>query len=70
MKVRRCYNCGQPANKDVVALNQKLLGRSVNRVLCIKCLAEYLECTEEELLDRIKQFKEEGCALFADDNVS
>jgi len=28
------------------------------------CLAEYLGCTVEELLDKIEEFKEEGCKLF------
>lgn len=30
----------------------------------IDCLAEYLDCTVQELLDKIEEFKEEGCKLF------
>ena len=31
---------------------------------CLDCLAEYLDCTVQELLDKIEEFKEEGCKLF------
>lgn len=30
----------------------------------LDCLAEYLDCTVQELLDKIEEFKEEGCKLF------
>ena len=30
----------------------------------VDCLAEYLDCTVQELLDKIEEFKEEGCKLF------
>lgn len=64
MKGKICYNCSQKVVKDVVALNKKLLGHHTNRVLCIKCLAEYLDCPEEELYNLIKELKERGCTLF------
>ena len=28
------------------------------------CLADYLGVTEEELLAKVEEFKEEGCTLF------
>ena len=30
----------------------------------IDCLADYLGCTVDELLEKIEEFKEEGCTLF------
>jgi len=30
----------------------------------MECLADYLGCTVDELLDKIEEFKEEGCTLF------
>lgn len=33
-------------------------------MFCLSCLAEQLEVTEEELVDKINEFKEEGCKLF------
>jgi len=51
--------------KDVVALNKKLISRSGRQLLCLTCLAEYLECSEDDLRERIKEFRESGCALFS-----
>lgn len=51
--------------KDIIALNRKLLGRNIKRKLCITCLADYLSCTEEDLRIKIEEFKEQGCTLFA-----
>lgn len=65
MQAIPCYNCGQLLIKDVIALNRKLLGRSIKRFLCLKCLAEYFNCTEEDLRRKIEEFKEQGCSLFA-----
>ena len=59
-----CCSCAQRASRDVVALNKKLLGRSTRGVLCLTCLAQYLECTEDDLRQRIEEFREAGCTLF------
>lgn len=64
MRSKPCYNCRHEVTKDVIALNKKLLGRRTQRVLCLKCLAEYLDCTEDDLRTKIREFKEQGCALF------
>lgn len=61
-----CCSCGKaPLEKNIVALNKKILGRQLKHFYCISCLADYLELTEEELLDKIEDFKNEGCALFS-----
>lgn len=59
-----CYECGQKVIKDVVALNKKMLGRYSRHVLCLTCLSRYLGYPEEELLNLIELFKEQGCTLF------
>lgn len=60
-----CYVCGkQNLNKDEIGITKKLLGKNEQRMFCISCLAEQLEVTEEELVDKINEFKEEGCKLF------
>ncbi len=57
--------CGKThLNKDTVGINKKLLGTDITNFFCLECLAEYLECTVDELLDKIEEFKEEGCTLF------
>ena len=50
--------------KDVIALNKKLFNKDVKKFYCLKCMAENLEVTEEDLLNKIEDFKEEGCTLF------
>ncbi len=60
-----CVICGKTdIDKDTVGINKKLLGENIQNFYCIDCLAEYLECTVEELLDKIEEFKAEGCKLF------
>ena len=61
-----CVICGQKdLGKDTTGINRKLLGTDITNFYCMECLAEYLGCTVEELLDKIEEFKEEGCTLFA-----
>ncbi len=60
-----CVICRKKGlDKDTIAINKKLLGTNVANFYCMDCLAEYLGCTVEELLDKIEEFKEEGCTLF------
>ena len=61
-----CVMCGKEhLNKDTIGINKKLLGEDIENFYCLDCLAEYLGCTVDELLDKIEEFKEEGCKLFA-----
>lgn len=59
-----CMYCGVILNKDYIALNKKLLGRNIEKFMCINCLADYLACNEDDLLVKIEEFKEQGCSLF------
>jgi len=60
-----CVICGRKhLDKDTVGINKKLLGEDIRNCYCMDCLAEYLGCTVQELLDKIEEFKEEGCKLF------
>lgn len=64
MKIE-CISCGKKElSKNVIGINKKLLGTDVNNFYCMDCLADYLEVTVEDLLDKIGEFKEEGCKLF------
>ena len=62
--IRICDNCGKKLDKDTAALNQKLMGTETEIYLCLGCLAEELDTSEEELQAKIEDFKEEGCVLF------
>lgn len=60
-----CVMCGKmDLEKDTIGINKKLLGLDIQNFYCMDCLAEYLECSVDELLDKIEEFKEEGCTLF------
>lgn len=60
-----CVVCGKGnLDKDTVGINRKLLGAGIKNYYCMDCLAEYLECAVDELLDKIEEFKAEGCKLF------
>ena len=60
-----CVSCSQQnLSKDTVGINKKLLGKDIKSFYCLDCLAEFLDCTVEDLLDKIDEFKEEGCTLF------
>lgn len=62
---KTCYVCGKEnLSKDEIGLTKKLIDKKTINFYCIDCLAEYLEVTTEELLDKIEEFKEEGCTLF------
>ncbi len=60
-----CYVCGKEnLTKDEIGIAKKLIDANTKTFYCITCLAEYLEVTEMELLDKIEEFKDEGCTLF------
>lgn len=64
MKVN-CVACSRKnLDKDTVGINNKLLGTDIENFYCMSCLAEYLGCTVQDLLEKIEEFKEEGCTLF------
>ena len=60
-----CCVCGRtPLSKDEIALTKKLIDRSARSFPCLPCLSKSLEVSEEELLAKIREFKEKGCTLF------
>lgn len=60
-----CIACGKAiTEKDTIGINKKMLSENIRNYYCLDCLADYLECTTDELLDKIEEFKEEGCTLF------
>lgn len=60
-----CYICGKEnLTRNEIGLNKKLISQDIKKNHCLLCLAEYLEVTEEELLAKVKEFKEQGCKFF------
>ena len=63
--IKECIACGKnPLDKDTVSINKKLLGKEIVNFYCIDCLADFLGCTVDNLLEKIEEFKDEGCTLF------
>jgi hypothetical protein len=61
-----CPDCGKtPLSRDEIGISKKLLGEDSTRILCLSCLATWLEVTEEELMAKIEEFKAAGCKLFS-----
>ena len=62
-----CRICGRALTKDERGLNRKILEADAKTGFwrCLTCLAAFLECDEEELREKIDEFKAEGCKLFS-----
>lgn len=62
---KECLACRRkPLDKDTIGINKKMLGNQVKTYYCMDCLADYLGCSVDDLLEKIEEFKEEGCTLF------
>jgi len=62
---KECLACRKtPLDKDTIGINKKMLGEKIKNFYCMDCLADYLGCSVEDLLEKIEEFKEEGCSLF------
>ena len=65
VKKKNCYVCEKEAlKKNEIGLTKKLLDKDSKRFYCLDCLAEYLEVDTEFLLDKVEEFKEQGCTEF------
>ena len=62
-----CSMCGRGLLKDEQGLNKKILDGDIKRGIwrCLTCMAEYLECGEGDLEEKIEEFKTQGCKLFS-----
>ena len=65
MKNITCISCGKEnLSRNGIGINIKLLGDHVESYYCLECLAEYVDVTTQDILDKIEEFKEDGCKLF------
>ena len=60
----RCVRCGALLGKDDIGLTRKLINRGAEEFLCIACLADHFELTEDILRDKIREYRAMGCTLF------
>ena len=65
MKRLLCASCGKDiVKKNDIGINKKLLGENTAAFYCMDCLADYLDVTVQDILDKIEEFREQGCKLF------
>ena len=59
-----CIKCGKELSFKEIGAYKKFINRGSTEYMCIKCLANELNITEEYIEEKIEQFKKQGCALF------
>ncbi|MBQ7655391.1 MAG: hypothetical protein IJS41_02675 [Clostridia bacterium] len=59
-----CVACGRPVTRDEIAVTKKLINRGMTAFYCVPCLAAYFEVKPEDILERIRYFRQMGCTLF------
>lgn len=65
MTKKVCISCGtENMSKNTIGINKKLLGEKVDNFYCIDCLAQYLGVSKQDIMDKVEEFKEQGCKLF------
>ncbi|MCM1529339.1 MAG: hypothetical protein NC093_05010 [Alistipes sp.] len=63
---KKCISCGKNGlSKDEIGINLKLIGEDITNFYCLECLADVLEVSSQDILDKIEEFKDEGCTLFS-----
>lgn len=63
MEQELCTRCGQKTSVLDRGIYRKLVSRTEEKFLCMKCLAEEFKVPEEALRERA-EFLRENCALF------
>ena len=64
-RVKTCCDCGKRLKKDEIALTRKLVDMDAEEFYCMDCLSEFIGCSVQDLKEKIQEFKEQGCVLFA-----
>jgi len=65
MNQYHCISCDKYSlTKNEIGINKKLLDTTNKNFYCLDCLAAYLEVDVQDILDKIEEFKDEGCKLF------
>lgn len=59
-----CIKCRNELDKNAIGLNYKYLGTKISKFYCMKCLAEYLGISLDDLYRQIEYFKAAGCTFF------
>ena len=61
----RCKACGRTLIGDEIAVNRRMISRTLTEYLCKDCLAREWNCEVSVIEERIEYFRKNGCMLFA-----
>ena len=65
----KCAKCDASITADEIGASKKLINRGMSEgFLCIHCLAEKFGVTDERIIEKIEEWRESGCLLFAKKN--
>ncbi len=59
-----CIICSSKVEKNAIGLYRKLIEKNAKKFMCLKCLANHLDTSTDDLLEKIDDFKATGCKLF------
>lgn len=59
-----CMKCGRILTHNEIGAHRKFINRGATEFYCIDCLAAHLGVTPEQVNEKIRQFKQQGCTLF------
>lgn len=60
-----CLRCGAALAALDIAAYKKLVNRGADAYLCIPCLCAHFHVSESLLREKLRQFQQQGCLLFA-----
>lgn len=59
-----CMQCGRVLTHNEIGAHRKFINRGATEFYCRSCLAVHLGVTQEQIEEKIRQFKRQGCTLF------
>ena len=59
-----CMICSSLVEKDAIGLYKKIIEKKAKKFMCLECLANHLDTTTDDLLEKVADFKTAGCKLF------
>lgn len=66
MAMHVCYRCNASISGDEISLNKKMISRSIERYLCLDCMAKAFGAKRQALEELIEYYHTTGiCSLFA-----
>lgn len=60
----QCCQCGKSLHPDEIGLTKKLINRGATEYFCLSCLAARFQVSEDDLRQKIREFRAMGCTLF------